>query len=89
MRTNIEIDDKLMKQAMKATGTCTKKAAVEASMREVVQLRRQGRIRKIFALGGWEGSLTAMREGHLPEWEAEQAMDRRISNPKGKQASAF
>jgi len=89
MRTNIEIDDKLMKQAMKATGAKTKKAAVEASMREVVQLRRQGRIRKIFGIGGWEGSLAAMREGHLPEWEAEQAMDRRNANPKGKAAPAF
>ena len=30
MRTNIDIDDKLMRQAMKATGATTKKAAVEA-----------------------------------------------------------
>lgn len=89
MRTNIEIDDKLMRQAMKATGAKTKKAAVEASMREVVQLRRQGRIRKIFGIGGWEGSLAAMREGHLPEWEAEQAMDRRKANPRSKAAPAF
>ncbi|MGD0829421.1 MAG: type II toxin-antitoxin system VapB family antitoxin [Terracidiphilus sp.] len=89
MRTNIEIDDKLMKQAMKATGATTKKATVEAAMREVVQLRRQGRIRKLFAIGGWEGSLAAMREGHLPEWEAEQAMSRSNSNPKGNEASAF
>jgi Arc/MetJ family transcription regulator len=88
MRTNIEIDDELMKQAMTATQTNTKKAAVEACLREVVQLRRQGRIRKIFAIGGWEGSLAAMREGHLPEWEAEQAMDRRTANPKGKAAPA-
>jgi Arc/MetJ family transcription regulator len=89
MRTNIEIDDKLMKQAMKATGATTKKAAVEASLREVVQLRRQGRIRKIFAIGGWEGSLAAMREGRLPEWEAEQAMGRRSANSKGNEASAL
>jgi hypothetical protein len=73
MRTNIDIDDKLMKQAMKATGTTTKKAAVEACMREVVQLRQQGRVRKIFGIGGWEGDLSAMREGRLPEWEAAQA----------------
>jgi Arc/MetJ family transcription regulator len=73
MRTNIEIDDELMKQAMKATGATTKRAAVEASLREVVQLRSQGRIRKIFGIGGWEGDLAAMREGRLPEWEAEQS----------------
>jgi hypothetical protein len=73
MRTNIDIDDKLMKQAMKATQTTTKKGTVEACLREVVQLRSQGRIRKIFGIGGWEGNLAAMREGRLPEWEAEQA----------------
>jgi nucleoid DNA-binding protein len=73
MRTNIEIDDELMKQAMAATGTTTKKAAVEAALSEVVQLRQQGRVRKIFGMGGWEGNLRAMREGKLPEWEAAQA----------------
>ena len=89
MRTNIEIDDKLMRQAMKATQTTTKKGTVEACLREVVQLRKQGRIRKIFGIGGWEGSLAAMREGHLPEWEAGQAMDRRNANPRSKTAPAF
>ena len=47
MRTNIEIDDKLMKQAMKATGTATKKAAVEACMRQTVQLKEQAKIREL------------------------------------------
>jgi Arc/MetJ family transcription regulator len=39
MRTNIDIDDKLMMQAMKATGTTTKKAAVEASLRKLIALK--------------------------------------------------
>jgi Arc/MetJ family transcription regulator len=73
MRTNIDIDGELLKKAMAATGTSTKKAAVEACLSEVVQLRRQGRVRKIFGIGGWEGDLRAMREGRLPEWEAEQS----------------
>ena len=47
MRTNIEIDDKLMKQAMKAAGVKTKKAAVEQALRRMVQLQRQGGIRKL------------------------------------------
>ncbi len=47
MRTNIEIDDKLMKQAMKAAGVTTKKAAVEEALRRMVQLQRQGGIRKL------------------------------------------
>jgi Arc/MetJ family transcription regulator len=47
MRTNIEIDDKLMKQAMKAAGVTTKKAAVEEALRRMVQLQRQGGIRRL------------------------------------------
>jgi Arc/MetJ family transcription regulator len=39
MRTNIEIDDKLMRQAMQATGTTTKNAAVEASLRKLIALK--------------------------------------------------
>ena len=67
MRTNIDIDDKLMKQAMKATGATTKKAAVEAAMHLTVQLYTQGEtIRKLRGLG-WEGNLDEMRESRLPD----------------------
>jgi len=38
MRTNIDIDDKLMKQAMKATGATTKRAAVDASLRKLLEV---------------------------------------------------
>jgi Arc/MetJ family transcription regulator len=41
MRTNIDIDDKLMKQAMKATNTPTKKAAVEAALRQTVEASKR------------------------------------------------
>ena len=55
MRTNIEIDDKLMKQTMAATNTTTKKAAVEASMRLAVQLKAQEGIKKLFGKVVWRG----------------------------------
>jgi Arc/MetJ family transcription regulator len=67
MRTNIDIDDKLMKQAMKATGATTKKAAVEAALRKVVQLKKQERIRDWFGKIDWEGDLNAMRENRFPD----------------------
>jgi Arc/MetJ family transcription regulator len=47
VRTNIEIDDKLIKQAMRATGTTTKRAAVEAALRQAIQLKKQEGIRKL------------------------------------------
>jgi len=67
MRTNIEIDDKLLRQAMKATGTTTKKAAVEAALRKAVQLKRQERIKRWFGKIQWEGDLDAMREARFTD----------------------
>lgn len=71
MRTNIDIDDKLMRQAMKATGATTKKAAVDAALRKVVQLKKQAKIRELFGKVQWEGDLGAMREGRFLNWEEE------------------
>jgi Arc/MetJ family transcription regulator len=39
MRTNIDIDDELMKQARKALGARTKKAAVDVALRKLVECR--------------------------------------------------
>ncbi len=61
MRTNIEIDDALLRRAMKVTGAATKKSAVEAAMRLTVQLHKQAEaIRKLWGIG-WEGDLDQMR----------------------------
>ncbi|HEX4758890.1 MAG TPA: type II toxin-antitoxin system VapB family antitoxin [Terracidiphilus sp.] len=71
MRTNIDIDDKLMKQAMKATGAATKKAAVETALRKVVQLKKQEGIKKLRGKVQWEGDLDAMREGRFVNWDGD------------------
>jgi len=47
MRTNIEIDDKLMAEALKATGAKTKREAVEVALRQAVQRRDQQSIRSL------------------------------------------
>jgi Arc/MetJ family transcription regulator len=71
MRTNIDIDDKLMKQAMKATGTTTKKAAVEASLRKLLEIHAQEIAQdRILRLQEKERR-AAMRKGRLDEWHAE------------------
>ena len=61
MRTNIDINDDLMSEALKAGGFKTKKEAVEAGLRLIVQTRRQGRIRRLRGALRWEGSLDDMR----------------------------
>jgi Arc/MetJ family transcription regulator len=63
VRTNIDIDDKLLRQAMKASNTTTKKAAVEAALRQMVQIHSQGAIRKLRGKVSWNGNLEAMRLG--------------------------
>jgi Arc/MetJ family transcription regulator len=61
MRTNIEIDDDLLDEAMAATGLATKRATVEEALRQVVnQKRRREAIRSTAGIG-WEGNLEAMR----------------------------
>jgi Arc/MetJ family transcription regulator len=67
MRTNIEIDDRLMKQAMRSSGTRTKKAAVEAGLRLLVQLRAQTGIRKLRGKIRWHGDLEKSRRGRIAE----------------------
>ncbi len=47
MRTNIVIDDKLMRDALRVTGLKTKRAAVEEGLRTLVRLSKQGEIRRL------------------------------------------
>ena len=61
MRTNIVIDDKLMKEALRATGLKTKRAAVELGLRTLLRLRQQSQIRRFRGKLSWQGDLDAMR----------------------------
>ena len=61
MRTNIEIDDRLMRQAMRCSGARTKKAAVEAGLRLLAETYAQGSIRKLRGKVNWEGDLEQSR----------------------------
>jgi Arc/MetJ family transcription regulator len=61
MRTNIVIDDKLMREALRASGASTKKEAVERGLRMLVRVNKQAEIRKFRGKLRWEGDLDAMR----------------------------
>jgi Arc/MetJ family transcription regulator len=61
MRTNIDIDDELMAETMKATGQKTKKGAVEEAMRRAVRNARLKQAIDDLAGIGWEGDLEEMR----------------------------
>jgi len=61
MRTNIVIDDKLMSEALKASGAKTKRDAVEMGLKSLLQLTDQAKIRRLRGKVQWTGDLTAMR----------------------------
>src|ERR1035437_1138824 len=61
MRTNIVIDDKLMRDTLRATGLKTKREAVEEGLRTLLRLRRQAGSGRPRGETGWRGDLDAMR----------------------------
>jgi Arc/MetJ family transcription regulator len=63
MRTNIVIDDKLMDDALKASGYSTKKEVVEQGLKLLLLRSQQQDIRKLRGRVKWEGDLDEMRGG--------------------------
>lgn len=70
MRTNIEIDDKLMKEAMRRAKTKTKKETVAEALKMLIRVNRQAGIRKFRGKVRWVGNLDEMRGGgeKIQEW---------------------
>jgi Arc/MetJ family transcription regulator len=63
VRTNIDIDDQLMRQAMKSSGARTKRAVVEEGLRLLILTRSQKSIRRLRGTVDWEGDLNVSRLG--------------------------
>jgi Arc/MetJ family transcription regulator len=61
MRTNIDIDDRLMRQAMRSSRSRTKRATVEEGLRLLIQTRGQASIRRLRGKIRWNGDLHKAR----------------------------
>ena len=61
MRTNIVIDDRLMSDALKATGMKTKRETVEEALRLLVRMRAQNDLLSLRGKIDWQGDLDEMR----------------------------
>jgi Arc/MetJ family transcription regulator len=61
LRTNIDIDDRLMREAMRRSGARTKRAAVEAGLRLLAETHAQGSIRRLRGKIAWKGDLNQSR----------------------------
>lgn len=67
-RTNIDIDDELLEQAMQLFGTTTKKETVELALRRLVG-KAMSREEALAMRGtGWDGDLDEMGEDPLEIW---------------------
>lgn len=61
VRTNIVIDDQLMKETLRATGLKTKREAVELGLRTLLRMSKQTEVQRLRGKLHWEGDLDAMR----------------------------
>ncbi|MBV9743186.1 MAG: type II toxin-antitoxin system VapB family antitoxin [Acidobacteriia bacterium] len=61
MRTNVVINDELMRDTLRATGLKTKREAVEKGLWTLLRLARQARIRQFRGKLEWTGDLNEMR----------------------------
>jgi Arc/MetJ family transcription regulator len=67
MRTNIEIDDQLLRKAMRSTGARTKRATVDEALRLLVQIKEQSSILKLRGKVQWEGDLEKSRRSRFTD----------------------
>jgi len=62
-RTNIEIDEVLVHEGLKATGLGSMKALVDLALRDLIRRERQKRLLGLKGKVRWEGDLSVMRRG--------------------------
>jgi Arc/MetJ family transcription regulator len=61
VRTTIDIDDRLLRQAMRSSGARTKRAVVDAALRLLILTTGQNSIRRLRGKVGWQGDLNSSR----------------------------
>ena len=61
MRTNIVLDEELVKRAQKLTGIKTKRELVHEALKVLINLRQQEQVRALRGKLSWEGNLQEMR----------------------------
>jgi Arc/MetJ family transcription regulator len=62
-RTNIVLDDKLVKDCMKATGIKTQKSLIDHALHELLRHENQIKILELKGSIHWEGDLDEWRQG--------------------------
>jgi Arc/MetJ family transcription regulator len=63
MRTNIEIDDRVLQEAQELIGAGTKRETVDVALRELVAQHRRVGVLDLRGRVHWEGDLDESRRG--------------------------
>ena len=61
MRTNIDLDETLIKKAMEIANLSTKKAVIHKALEEFIKSNTRKKMLKYIDSGVWEGNLKEMR----------------------------
>jgi Arc/MetJ family transcription regulator len=61
MRTNIDLDDELVRRGLKVSGLRTKKELVNMALREFLRRKDQKKILELRGKISWKGDLNLMR----------------------------
>lgn len=61
MRTNVEIDDNLMTEALRLTKIATKKQVIETALKELIKKSLREELRQMRGKVVWDGNLEEMR----------------------------
>jgi Arc/MetJ family transcription regulator len=62
-RTNIVLDDELVRACQKATGIKTRKALIHHALHELLRHESQAKILELKGKIRWEGNLKSLRQG--------------------------
>jgi Arc/MetJ family transcription regulator len=62
MKTSILVDDRLMSDALQATGLRTQEEVIELGLQTLIRLSQQAQIRQFKGKLAWEGNLDEMRQ---------------------------
>ncbi len=66
-RTNVVLDEKLVREAKERTGAKTTREVLDMALRELVRLDRQKGIRRLRGRVDWVGDLDEMRQSRFDE----------------------
>lgn len=61
-RTNLVLDEQILREAVQALGVKTYSAAVNKALEEVVRRKKVEGLKTFFGSGIWQGNLSEMRE---------------------------